>query len=364
MKLIFNSKELQIQLSQIEGAVGNNKTLPILEYALFKIRDGLLTISAFDNEKQITSKVPMQAEDIQFTVPFKKLNSILKSVEQTEVVMSVNDMEVLLKIGRSNFKLKCMPSEDFPSINLGESSGRFKLPRDKFVKLLKDVQFSMANQDVRYFLNGICLEIEGTSIKSISTDGHRLSLSESELNDSSCENTRIIIPRDAVAPLINNLSGSSDEIEVSYSLNSLTIQTDFVDISVLLIDGQFPDYKRVIPRNNTNVVKTTRSELLQVLKQASILADEKFRGVRLGLETNNIVVSSNNRVQESFSDSLIVDYRGEMFEIGFNVQYLVEAINACPSEDIVINLLNNVTSVTIQSPDSLEVVLVVMPMRL
>jgi len=366
MKTTIKREDILGPLQQVIGAVERRQTLPILANVLMKSSSGDLTITATDLEIEMVSTVVCDSnEDFQTTLPARKLLDICKALpEGSSIAFNIDDSRVTLVSGRSRFTLASLPASDFPGLDDIEEQQAFSLSQEQFKSLFDKTSFAMAQQDVRYYLNGILMEISSSLIKLVATDGHRLALSECAIETGVNDDKQIIIPRKAVLELSRLLDSSDSPARISLSQNHIRVETGGLVFTSKLIDGKFPDYKRVIPVDGNKTLEVNRETLKHTLNRIAILSNEKYRGIRLTLVPGNLSIQANNPDQEEAEEELPVDYdEGEM-EIGFNVTYIIDVLNVLDSQDVQIKLKDSNSSCIISDSNESSSLYVVMPMRL
>jgi DNA polymerase-3 subunit beta len=368
MNINIQKETLEKPLSQIIGVVEKRQTLPILGNVFLELIDNKLTLVGSDLETEITTRVGNVAgTNGKTTVSARKLFDICRSLT-AESLLSLNledDNKMVVKAGKSRFTLQTLSATEYPRLEETVWKHEFSLSQLQLNNLLTKTSFSMAQQDVRYFLNGLLLEIHSDHILSVATDGHRLAKTQIAVDQFDLDQVQSIIPRKAVIEIAKFLDVGSDNL-VSVKLNASHISVESGNFTFIskLIDGRFPDYEKVIPANLDKQIIINRSNLIEILSRAAILSNEKFRGVSLNVADNILKVASHNPDQEHASDEMVVEYQGEAIEIGFNVNYLLEALKACESEDIQLGLLDPNTSCTFHAVGEDDTVYLVMPMRL
>jgi DNA polymerase-3 subunit beta len=366
MKTIIKREDLLAPLQQVIGAVERRQTLPILGNVLFKSTGGDLTLSATDLEiEMVASVIADNTDDFQVTIPARKLLDICKALPDASVInFNIEDNRVSLTSGRSRFTLATLPASEFPSLDEIAVQQKFTLPQSQFKSLFDKTSFAMAQQDVRYYLNGILMEISPQKIRLVATDGHRLALSESEGGTGVEDERQIIVPRKAVLELSRLLDSSDDPASCELSQNHLRVETGSVIFTTKLIDGKFPDYQRVIPVDGNKTLQVERETLKQAMSRIAILSNEKYRGIRLTLTSGNLSIQANNPDQEEAEEELQVNYDEGDMEIGFNVTYLIDVLNVLASEKVQIKLKDSNSSAIISDSENESSLYVVMPMRL
>jgi DNA polymerase-3 subunit beta len=356
-------KPLQI----VVGIVERKQTLPILSNVLIENQGGTLCFTATDLEIQITTSINIDSDDNQISaisVGGKKIHEILRVLpSQSNITIDVKDDKVKIKTNKSRFSLQTLPAQDFPKLNSQLDNGeKLSLPQNVLKKLLLSVQYAMAQQDVRYYLNGVLLIIEGNKLRSVATDGHRLAYNACEI-DGNFEKQEIILPRKAIIELTKLLSDSDEIVELEFSQQQFKASFSEITLVTKIIDGKFPDYERVIPKYN-NHLNLDRVPLQQALQRAAILSNEKFRGVRFVLTEKNLSIISSNSEQEEAQEEIETDYHGEALDIGFNVNYLMDGLSNISDEIAVFSFGDPNSSILITSTSNPELRYVVMPMRI
>ena len=367
MKFTVDRETLLKPLQAVQGVVERRQTLPILSNFHLAIADDLLSVTGTDMELELVATTPLPgAAPGEVTIPARKLVDICRSLPQgTELHFTLEGDRALLRAGRSRFTLATLPAADFPSTEALKGEVTLQVEERALRRLLELTHFAMAHQDVRYYLNGLLLDMRGGTLRAVATDGHRLAIADLEV-ETPGEARQVIVPRKGVAELLRLLG--SGEQAVSIAIGSSAIQVELPDVRLTskLIDGKFPDYERVIPdRDSADKQINVDAELLrQALSRASILSNDKYRAIRLSLEPKVLRVVANNPEQEEAQDEVEVDYDGDTLEIGFNVSYLIDALGALPSEEAMIYLSDSSSSCLITPTGPERCQYVVMPMRL
>ena len=366
MKLATSRESLLRPLQAVIGVVERRQTMPILCNVLLVARNQSLTVTATDLEVElVASSTPDDlSADGEITVPGRKLLDICRALPDDAVVkLHLDGDRLTVRSGRSRFVLSTLPAADFPVIEDIQADRVLRLAQDDTGRLLDKTQFAMAQQDVRYYLNGLLLETGGGIVRAVATDGHRLAICEVASADAGEKAQQVIIPRKGVLEL-QRLLGEGDEIELAIGSNHIRAVVGNIQFTSKLIDGRFPDYERVIPEKATNRLRAGRESLRHALQRAAILSNEKYRGIRLELAPNKIKIQANNPDQEEAQDELEVEYDGDGMEIGFNVNYLLDALGAVGTEDVELGFVDANSSCLIQAPGEDSARYVVMPMRL
>jgi DNA polymerase-3 subunit beta len=300
----------------------------------------------------------------EITVPGRKLHDIFRALpEGSNVEVSLTGDRLSVKAGRSRFTLSTLRAADFPTIEEIGAKQTLRLNRADLRRLIEKTHFSMAQQDVRYYLNGLLLETDKKRLRAVATDGHRLALSEVDLATAANRDEQLIVPRKGVLELSRLLDGDG-EVQLALGPNHIRVNFDGIRLTSKLIDGRFPEYSRVVPAQPKSIVKADRNLFRQALQRTAILSNEKYRGVRLELSANNVILQANNPEQEEAVETLEVEYAGEPMEIGFNVNYLLDALAAVDAEQVEMGVTDANSSCLIREPGSERTKFVVMPMRL
>jgi len=359
--------ELLAPLAAVSGIIERRHTLPILSNVLIERAGEALAFLATDIEVQIAarSSIPGSAEARGITVGARKLLDILRALpDGAEVTLTQQDKRLLVKAGKSRFALQTLPAEDFPRLaKPAGDAARFTLQQKALRRVLGLVQYAMAQQDIRYYLNGLLMVIEEGSLKLVATDGHRLAFAGLKLG-ADLPRQEVIVPRKTVLELGKLLADSDEEVRIEVSATQAAFSFGNVDLVSKLIDGKFPDYTRVIPAGHKNKLQAGREPLRQALQRAAILSNEKFRGVRWVLGDGSLKIVSSNAEQEEANEELEVDYKGDSLDIGFNVNYLLDVLNNVGGESIECAFGDAASSALITYASEKDFKYVVMPMRI
>jgi DNA polymerase III subunit beta len=354
-------------LQAVSGIVEKRHTLPILSNVLARCGHGNVNLVATDLEIQISTSFAAQgaAEEQSLTVSARKLQDILRSLpEDADVVLDVQNSRLQLRAGRSRFNLQVLPAADFPALATpGEALSTIRISQRTLRELLQLVQYSMAQQDIRYYLNGLLMVFEGEQIKMVATDGHRLSYAAGAIGGRH-EKKEVILPRKAVQELGKLLGDSEDEVEIEIYAAQVRFRFGALELLTKVIDGKFPDYARVIPTGYQKQIELERGVLQQALQRAAILSNEKFRGVRWMLTANSLRISCTNNEQEEAQEELEVTYSGEALDVGFNVNYLLDVLSHVETKTVVCAFGDANSSMLMTVPDREDFRYVVMPMRI
>ncbi|MEM7015829.1 MAG: DNA polymerase III subunit beta [Pseudomonadota bacterium] len=357
-------------LRMVAGVVERKQTMPILSNVLVRVSGNNLYMCATDSELEVTCSLPLQGDlegnDGETTIPAVKLFDICRSLaEDAHIQFKQENNQVVVQSGRSRFALACLPAEDFPSSESLEATFEFETSQEALKNLLSRTQFAMAQQDVRYYLNGLLLDLTGNELNMVATDGHRLALaSDKSLQLGSYDPLQVIVPRKAVLELARILEEKAEPVQVSIGSHHVRFSIRDITLTSKLIDGRFPDYYGVLPDSPDNFMTADCDLLKQALTRAAILSNEKLRSVRLSVSPDSLMITANNPEQEVAEESMDVSYQGESFEIGFNVTYLLDALTAADSNKVVFGFTSTEGSCLVQPEGNDNVKYVVMPMRL
>ena len=385
--IVFKAAQEQVlsALQSVAGIVERRHTLPVLANVLMRKQGPTLELTTSDLEIQVRTTADLGGEEATFstTVGARKMIDILRTLPADQVVsLTASGSKLTLQGGKSRFTLQTLPSEDFPLVNESVDFGTpFSIPQKTLKGLIDQVHFAMAVHDIRYYLNGILFIAEGKTLTLVATDGHRLALAQSSLDTEVPARQEVILPRKTVLELQRLLkadtqqdakaaSGADGEsnqaaaIEMKFAHNQAKFTFSGMEFVTKLVEGKFPDYNRVIPKNHKNSVTLGRQPLLSSLQRAAILTSEKFKGVRVNLEPGSLRIGASNAEQEEAKEEIEVDYEGDAIDIGFNVNYLIDALGNMDAEMVRIDLQDGNASALITLPDRPGFKYVVMPMRI
>jgi DNA polymerase-3 subunit beta len=359
--------DLLSPLSSVSGIIERRHTLPVLSNVLIACSPQSVSFLATDIEIEIAarSSIAYSGEDSAVTVGARKLLDILRALPaDAEVSLQQQEKRLLVKAGKSRFNLQTLPADDFPrlSVPAGESL-RFAVSQKALRRHLALVQYAMAQQDIRYYLNGLLLVVEDQQLKIVATDGHRLAYTALPIQ-SELPRHEVIVPRKTVIELAKLLGDVDDEVRIQLTSTQAAFSFGDIELVSKLVDGKFPDYTRVIPTQHKNLVRINRESLRQALQRAAILSNEKFRGVRWILSEGNLKIASSNTEQEEAQEELDVNYSGDSLDIGFNVSYLLDVLNNVSAEEIECSFGDAASSALIRFTAEPEFKYVVMPMRI
>jgi DNA polymerase-3 subunit beta len=351
----------------VSGIVERRHTLPILANVMLRKTGNALQFTTSDLEIQIRTTAELDGDTGNFTstVGARKLIDILRTMPADQTVsLESSQNKLILKGGKSKFTLQTLPAEDFPLVQEAANFGpKFSVPQKTLKELLGQVSFAMAVHDIRYYLNGILFVAEGKQLSLVATDGHRLAFASATL-DVEVPKQEVILPRKTVLEMQRLLSDAEGAIEMQFASNQAKFSFGGMEFVTKLVEGKFPDYNRVIPKNHKNAIILGRQPLLASLQRTAILTSDKFKGVRLNIDPGTLRVASNNAEQEEAVDELDIDYNGDSIEIGFNVTYLIDVLTNMEQDMVKVELSDSNSSALITIPENNSFKYVVMPMRI
>jgi DNA polymerase-3 subunit beta len=365
MKLVATREALLKPLQAVIGVVERRQTMPILANVLLVAKNDRLSITATDLEVELVATAEVEVQGAgEVTVPGRKLLDICRALpEGAQLQISQSGEKLGVKSGRSKFSLATLPAAEFPTIEDINAGQALELPQATLGRLLEKTHFSMAQQDVRYYLNGLLLETGKKHLRAVATDGHRLALCQAEVPGGKLPEQQVIVPRKGVLELQRLMTGEGS-LNLELGSNHIRIQLDGIRFTSKLIDGRFPEYERVIPQDTSNSLTAGRQNFRGALQRTAILSNEKYRGIRLTIQANSVVLQAHNPEQEEAEEELEVSYSGAEIEIGFNVNYLLDALGAIESEEVSLALVDGNSSCLLRDPGNDDCKYVVMPMRL
>ncbi|MCE2914051.1 MAG: DNA polymerase III subunit beta [Rubrivivax sp.] len=368
--IVLKAAQAQVleALQAVAGIVERRHTLPILANVLLRKNETGLELTSSDLEIQVRTRAELggDAGPMATTVGAKKLIDILRALPNDQVVtLSATQNKLTLQGGKSRFTLQTLPADDFPLVNESVDFGpTFSVPQKTLKALIDQVHFAMAVHDIRYYLNGILFIAEGSQLTLVATDGHRLAMAQSTLASAVPNKQEVILPRKTVLELQRLLKADDSAIEMRFATNQAKFQFAGMEFVTKLVEGKFPDYNRVIPKNHKNSIVLGRAPLLAALQRAAIMTAEKFKGVRVNVEPGLLRVAANNTEQEEAREELEIDYAGDPIEIGFNVTYLIDMLTNTPEEMVKLELQDSAASALFSVPERPGFKYVVMPMRI
>jgi DNA polymerase-3 subunit beta len=367
-KVTLQREELLTPLQLAIGVVERRQTLPILANVLLRFDKGQFTVTGTDLEVELIGRTTLQSnQDLvrEITVPGRKLLDICKTLpDEATITLEFEKDRLLIRSGRSRFSLSTLPAEEFPSIAADPSTVELRMPHADLHYLIHRTHFAMAQQDVRYYLNGMLLEVKGGTIRTVATDGHRLALNSVTFADPTVT-TQALLPYKGVHELLRLIAGTAGDLTLGVSANHIRVESPNFVFTSKLIDGSFPSYDRVVPKNSDKHISLDRHCLKQTLQRASVLTNEKFRGVRFHLENDTLQIQANNPEQEEAQEEMTIEYQAPTCELGFNVDYIIDVLNTITDDTVTLSFTDNETGVLVQEQsDKAYSAFVIMPLRL
>ncbi|MBM7062679.1 DNA polymerase III subunit beta [Pseudomonas sp. UL073] len=367
MHFTIQREALLKPLQLVAGVVERRQTLPVLSNVLLVVEGQQLSLTGTDLEVELVGRVTLEepAEPGEITVPARKLMDICKSLPNDVLIdIKLDEQKLTVKAGRSRFTLSTLPANDFPSVEEGPGSLNFSMAQSKLRRLIERTSFAMAQQDVRYYLNGMLLEVQTGLLRAVATDGHRLAMCAMEAGIEQTERHQVIVPRKGILELARLLTDQDGTVNIVLGQHHVRATTGEFTFTSKLVDGKFPDYERVLPRGGDKLVVGDRQALREAFSRTAILSNEKYRGIRLHLASGLLKIQANNPEQEEAEEEVAVDYNGASLEIGFNVSYLLDVLGVMGTEQVRLVMSDSNSSALLQEADNDESAYVVMPMRL
>ena len=368
MKFTTKKNEIVDALQMGASIAERRQTIPILANLRIVARDGKVEITATDLEIQIKTltEVKKVVEEGEITVSARKMSELCRSLPDNEALeFDLNNGKLTVSSKNFHADFATISALDFPELESKEETNSLSISSSALQRLLNKTAFCMASQDVRYYLNGLLVEYKGGEVNAVATDGHRLALATSPLDKTiTIDGERQILPRKAVLELSKILRQENEDIKITFGNSSLSIQDENLDFSTKLIDGKFPDYEKVLPSGEPNLLEVSKESLQSALSRASVLSNEKYRGVRFALDKNTLKLTANNPEKESAEELLDVNYNGNPMEIGFNIGYLLDVLGTIETDNVELNFYGEESSCLIREPGNQAEVYVIMPMRL
>ncbi|MDL5599165.1 DNA polymerase III subunit beta [Bacillus subtilis] len=367
MHFTIQREALLKPLQLVAGVVERRQTLPVLSNVLLVVEGQQLSLTGTDLEVELVGRVVLEeaAEPGEITVPARKLMDICKSLPSDALIdIRVDEQKLLIKAGRSKFTLSTLPANDFPTVEEGPGSLNFSLVQSKLRRLIERTSFAMAQQDVRYYLNGMLLEVNSGVLRAVATDGHRLAMCAMQAGIEGVDRHQVIVPRKGILELARLLTEQDGEVRIVLGQHHIRATTGEFTFTSKLVDGKFPDYERVLPRGGDKLVVGDRQALREAFSRTAILSNEKYRGIRLQLAAGLLKIQANNPEQEEAEEEVAVEYGGSNLEIGFNVSYLLDVLGVMTTDQVRLILSDSNSSALLQEADNDDSSYVVMPMRL
>ncbi len=367
MHFVISREALLKPLQLVSGVVERRQTLPVLSNVLLVLDDSELSLTGTDLEVELVGRVTVDQahKPGDITVPARKLLDICKSLSDDALLeFSLVESKLTIKSGRSRFTLTTLPASEFPGVDEEPDTFSISMAQSKLRELLDSTSFAMAQQDVRYYLNGMLFEVAADYLRVVATDGHRLAMETLDMSNPISEAQQLILPRKGIMELSRLLTDADGEISLTFGQNHIRASVPAFTFTSKLVDGKFPDYNRVLPKGGNKVLIGNCQELRQAFSRASILSNEKYRGVRVLLSNGELKILANNPEQEEAEEIVSVDYEGDSLEIGFNVSYLIDVLSTLSSQNTRITLSDPNSSALLEAEEGSDALYVVMPMRL
>jgi DNA polymerase-3 subunit beta len=366
MKFTINREQLLTPLQQIVSVIEKRQTMPILSNVLIVVNDEQLVLTGTDLEIQIVAKIALQdAENGEITVPARKFLDLVRLLpSESEIRLESDDDKVKLVSGRSRFSLSTLPAENYPEFAESELPNQFAISAGKLKKALEKTMFCMANQDVRYYLNGLMLNVSNSKLKLVASDGHRLAIYKDDMDTETGYEERIIIPRKGVIELARLLDDPEAELNVEFSTNNIRIAINNLVFSAKLVDAKYPDFSKVFDQPFFEPIAISKQNFKETLTRVSVLANEKFKGVTFDITENLLKITTHNPEHDEGEEELAVEYQGEPLMIAFNAAYLLDAIGNLDGDKALLTVAANASSCFVEEPNQDAYRFIVMPMRL
>ncbi len=366
MKFTISREVLLQPLSQVVGVVERRQTLPVLANFMLSARDGQLTVTGTDMEVELISKIPADVtQDGDITVPARKLVDIIRALpDGSAITFTVSGDKATLSAGRSRFTLSTLPASEFPATDQVEALENIVVFESNLKRMMDKTAFAMANQDVRYYLNGLLFDFRGQQLRAVATDGHRLAVCDLEGAVEISGERQLIVPRKGVLELTRMLSADDGEVTLAIGRNHIRLVKDDMTFTSKLIDGRFPDYQAVIPIGADKQMLVDKETFIHALQRVAILSNEKYKGVRLEAAGSTIKIIAHNPQHEEAVEEIEAELNFERLAVGFNVTYLLDALMAIDTEQVSLELKDANSSCLVSAPDSNDNRHVVMPLKL
>ncbi|NOQ76881.1 MAG: DNA polymerase III subunit beta [Methylococcaceae bacterium] len=366
MNFIINREQLLSPLQQIVSVIEKRQTMAILSNVLIVVNEDSLVLTGTDLEIQLIAKINLESsEPGQITVPARKFLDIIRLLpNEAEIKVELKDDKVKVTSGRSRFSLTTLAADNYPEFSEAELENQFVINAGQFKKALDKTVFCMANQDIRYYLNGLLLHISNSKLKLVASDGHRLSIYEDNIGSSTGYEARIILPRKGVLELSRLIDDDEAELNIQFSTSNIRIYIKELTFSAKLVDSKYPDFSKVFDQSFFNQIHIQRQLLKDALTRVAILANEKFKGITFDISNGLLKLSSHNPEHDEANEEIIIEYQGEPLSIAFNSQYLLDAVSNLDSELAVLTIASNASSCFIEEPEQQPYKFIVMPMRL
>ncbi|AGS38346.1 MAG: DNA polymerase-3 subunit beta [Cycloclasticus pugetii] len=366
MKLNINKEDLLEPLQKVFGVIERRQTLPILSNVYLSINNGTIKFTGTDLEVQVSAKSILIGEDsFNITIPARKLLDICRSLpDHCELNLSFNDGVLIIKSGKSRFTLRTLPSDEYPLFDESSYLNQISINQEVLLKAFSKTIFCMAQQDVRYYLNGLMMEIVDGELQTVASDGHRLALSKNKIDNENQSINQVIIPRKAAQELLRLMDKFEGAVEIKIAKNSIKFSLGDVELNAKLIDGRFPDFNNVVPEQSKHSFNINKLSFKSALSRVSILSNEKYKGIRLDLSNQLMTINANNPEQDEAEEEVVVDYNGDEMSMGFNSSYLMDALNVIESDNVLVSFTDTNSSCLLENPEDKSSQFIIMPMRI
>ncbi|PHS72719.1 MAG: DNA polymerase III subunit beta [Cycloclasticus sp.] len=366
MKLNINKEDLLEPLTKVFGVIERRQTLPILSNVYFSLDRGILKLAGTDLEVQVAVETPINCqESFKTTIPGRKLLDICRSLpDNSTVSLNFSNDEVVIRAGKGRFKLRTLSAAEYPLFDELNYIDDISIEQGVLSKTFSKTVFCMAQQDVRYYLNGLMMEVEEGTLQTVASDGHRLAFSKKPLEDESKSISQVIIPRKAAHEVLRLLEKTEGKIDINVGKNNIKFTLGDVQLNTKLIDGRFPNFKNVVPDESKHSLIIEKQSFKSALSRVSILSNEKYKGIRLDLSEQLLTINANNPEQDEAEETLTVDFNGEEMSMGFNSSYLMDALNVIESDKVRISFTDTNSSCLLEDPNDTSSRFVIMPMRI
>jgi len=366
MKLNINKEDLLEPLQKVLGVIERRQTLPILSNVYFSINEGELKLIGTDLEVQVgsTSKIDSH-ENLMTTIPARKLLDICRSLpEQSNISLDFNENTLIIKAGKSRFTLRTLSATEYPLFDESNYINEINIEQKVLSKAFSKTIFCMAQQDVRYYLNGLMMEIVDGELQTVASDGHRLALSKNTIENENQSISQVIVPRKAAQELLKLVEKQEGLVNIKFAKNNIKFTLGNIQLNAKLIDGRFPDFKNVVPEESQHNLMVNKQVFKSALSRVSILSNEKYKGIRLDLSSQLMTINANNPEQDEAEEEVVVDYEGDAISMGFNSSYLMDALNVIESEEIKVSFTDTNSSCLLENPNDKSSRFIIMPMRI
>ena len=366
MKLNINKNDLLEPLQKVFGVIERRQTLPILSNVYLSITDGRLKFTGTDLEVQVSSESAINSNEVfNTTIPARKLLDICRSLpDDSDINMSFDQNVLVIKSGKSRFTLRTLSADEYPLFDESNYINQISIGQEVLAKAFSKTIFCMAQQDVRYYLNGLMMEVVEGELQTVASDGHRLALSKNLIDNESQSISQIIIPRKAAQELLRLIDKFDGVVELKIAKNNIKFTLGDVQLNAKLIDGRFPDFKNVVPEESKHSFTIDKLSFKSALSRVSILSNEKYKGIRLDLSDQLMTINANNPEQDEAEEEVTVDYKSEEMSMGFNSSYLMDALNVIESESVQVSFTDTNSSCLLENPSDKSSRFIIMPMRI